>query len=208
MEKGKLVKILFAVIFGIIFVVSYSTVFNFGAPIKSASTTTIGKPVGYATGTGNAIVFGYTPFMNITATSACGNSSVMANVVQSISKKISLFQNNNSVSTFYPMGSTVVVESGTANTFAIYGNLYSSFNTTERSCINFTSGIAVLLPQTVTLAAGNGNIALNLSNDIRSYTFETTFSQNMSTIIPVKMAALLTANETLYGNLSVTELGR
>lgn len=204
MDRKKLMKILVAVFFAVIFVVSYSTVFNFGAPVAGTTTVPAEKPALYATGYDNATVFGYAPFMNISV--SCGSAALDGNVIADISGVVSSLQANNTVSTFYPLGNTIVVESGSANTFDIYNRVLGRLNATEGGCVGFSSGVLAMLPQQIMLDANSNIVHLALTNSSRNYEFSAAFSNSMSETVPVRIAALLTSNGTLYGNLSVTEV--
>ena len=72
--------------------------------------------------------------------------------------------------------------------------------------MGFSSGVLAMLPQQIMLDANSNIVHLALTNSSRNYEFSAAFSNSMSETVPVRIAALLTSNGTLYGNLSVTEV--
>ncbi len=202
MEKNKIVKFLFALFIAVIFIVSYSTVFSSTAVSTSTTTAKQSGPTTFASGTSNATVTGYAPQMNISV--KCSNSLETAAVFLQVSNSITDLEANNSVSIFYPLHYNITVQAGNSNTLQIYSYEYSRMNASAVQCTAFATGQVVELPQKITLVVQNQKLPITLQNDSRSYILPTTLTQNMSSLVHVKIAALVTQTGALYGNLSVT----
>ncbi len=203
MERKKLFEALVAVAFAMIFIISYASIGNFGA-VASSTTTAVAPPTLYAYGFANAMVYGYSPQINVTV--KCSNSSESNIVISKISNATADLESNNSVSTYYTIGRNITIGAGSENSLQIYGYLYGKLNASESGCSRFASAALIVLPPVVTFNVESQKIPIAISNASSRSIVPINFSGNMSLVIPVRVAAFITTNEVIYGNVSITRV--
>ncbi len=203
MDRKKLFEVIVAVGFALIFIISYASIGNFGTAVSS-TTTSRAPPTVYAYGFANAVVYGYSPQINVSV--KCNNSIESTAVISLISNETANLESNNSVSTYYTIGKNMTIGAGSANSLQIYNHLYGKLNASEASCARFATGALIGLPPVVQMVVQSQKIPVAMSNATGRTLVPINFTQNMSLVIPVRVAAFLTQNATLYGNVSITRV--
>ncbi len=203
MNKNNAIKALAALFFAVIFIISYSTVFNFGSP--AGTTTVASRPATvYAFAYSNAIVSEYTPVLNISV--KCPDAAESIGVSAEISNAISALEANNSVRTFYSVSSHISLDAGNSNTIQIYNYIYSHLNASGEACAAFSSGALFLLPKVINFTVKTQTVQVVLQNSTRRFIAPINLTHNASLVAGVRIAAFLTQNATVYGNLSITRV--
>jgi hypothetical protein len=201
MERKRLMQFIFALFIAVIFVTSYAAFDNFGgAQNAAANKSQQAPPTVYAAGLANATLTNYTQSLNITV--LCKNGS--ANLTGRINNLLGVLETNGSVASYVPFGDNDTVLDGNANTLSLYDYISSRTNTTALPCVYYNTGGVVYLPASIKLSVEGQSATLQLGNK-RTYVVPVRLTSNLSATLKVRVAALLTANGSVYGNLSVTK---
>ncbi len=204
MEKNltTILQVLFIIA---IFGASYAAFGNNSSPQQSQPTTVVAPAVVYASGITNATIVKFEPSFTIRST--CNASSIVNSTFSQITSLLSLMEANNSVSTYYRYQSSNLIRAlaNTANTSQIYDSIAKSLNETARSCLLFNSSVTVMLPARMNFTINSQRVVLSIPQNARNNTISIPITQNMSRNLSVSVAAVVTSNGTIYGNLQVAK---
>lgn len=202
MDRKQLIQLLGSIFVALIFLFSYASYGNFGTPGGKTTTTTV-PPTYYATGNANATVLGYGSVM--TATARC-NSSIQNATVSRISNSLIALQKNGSINNYYPTTpSSFTLYAGSENTIQLYAFVNKNLNSTSILCTSFKSQTVIQLPQTVQFFVNSQKVNIQIPTALRNQTISATVLNSRS--MPIRIAALLTQNGIIYGNMSITQSG-
>ncbi len=202
MQKKKIAEFLVALFVAIIFITSYLASANLGSSLGSNSTKGKGTPqTVYAIGFANGTISNYTDTLNVSVLCGSPNS---AKAIGNLTNEVGRLEANHSVSTYFQAGNNITILSGSEETNSIYSRLYKSIDTAQANCTTFSTGAVVLLPSQVKLYVASQLITLGVGRNVDRYVVPVTLSQNMSSVLKLRIAALITSNGSVYGNLSVT----
>ncbi|HVC58496.1 MAG TPA: hypothetical protein VND15_03415 [Candidatus Acidoferrales bacterium] len=192
MEEKRKKKVLFlgAVFIGLMFIFSYLGVANNTPAAATSSTTTVPKGNSFfATGAGNATIFGYS---NTATLSFVTNSITTANTVASV---LSTMRNNGTIQNYISEGSGYDLILGNVGAYQLQQLLYTELNSTNS--IRLASIANARIPNRVEMFVGSQELPV-LINGTYPLNFTPLIAVNSS--IPVTVQALLTQNGLLYNN--------
>lgn len=202
MQK-KILELLVALFVAVIFITGYLASANItgGAPQGSSSSKGKGAPqTVYAFGFTNGTIVNYTNELNISI--SCKNSTTLVN---NLTSTISYLEAHNNVSTYFQDGGNITILDGTEATNSLYLQLGSAVTNSTSNCVKFSTGAVLSLPSPVKLYVQSQSVSLQLGGAADRYIVPITLANNMSAKVHVRVAALLTSNGSVYGNLSVTK---
>ncbi|MEM0123989.1 MAG: hypothetical protein QXF41_00390 [Candidatus Micrarchaeaceae archaeon] len=184
----------------VIFIVSYASFSFQGSNTTSTLTTTVEVfyPLGYATVNVTPVVYQ----SSFSLKELC-NSGYVTNT---LNETLISMEKNGSVSAFYQaINGTINVQSGTLQPGDIYAIIESKLNSTEGSCVQFSGGASVKLPQSAYFSVQGQNIRIPLGS-LSLQSMQITYSGRQPTIVTAMIRALIAPNYTIYGNMTLTQL--
>lgn len=206
MEKGALIKILITIFIAVIFIASYASFGNNGTgTIVTSITTTIPPQTAYAAANVNGTVSGYGPIMSMFIT--CSNVSLKNSTIYSVSNTLTSLENNNSINNFFsPNQTTFTIYTANMNPYNVSTYLNSTIPQIQTACINFRSQTILTIPSKINFTVANQHVVIPIPANLRNYTSNTKIVP-LNSKLPLRVSTLLTANGTIFGNLSVSAIG-
>ncbi len=199
MDKKK-IELLASIFVAVIFLTSYAA---FGSNGSNTTTTTVSSNPGqtfYAVGNVTGAITGYGPALSLTM--KC-NASAMSNESAMLNDLLANLEANNSISNYYsPTQSQFMIETGNLNSSGAYRYIYPKLTQTEQGCTTFSSQAVLQLAPLAHFTAQGQKIAVPLTG-ARQYGMRLNLTQNMQQSYNLRIAALLTINGTIYGNVTV-----
>ncbi len=174
---------------------------NLGQSSQSGNKTNAGGAQVYAKAFLRANVTGYAKTLSISVN--CGNDT--NKTIAEASNVLQNLENNNSVATFITeSNSKLFVESGNMSSYQIYAFVNAHINRPD--CVSYSTSALIGLPATIkfNILSANQSITVNIPSSKRVYSIPETLSANAVVSVNVTVAALIYANGTINGNLSIT----
>ena len=201
----KIKELLIALFIAVIFIASYAA-FGSGNGASSTTTTvvtTINQNLYYATGSVNAIVYGYGPTMTVTA--ACSSPSLRNVTYYNASTLLAKLQDNNSISNYFsPNGSSFVVYTQKLDSYGVSSYLSAREPTNaSKGCLYFSGADFASLPKNVTLFVSSQSLKVPIPAGLRNYSIDTQILAPGS-MVSLKIATFLNENGIISGNMSIT----
>ncbi len=202
MQKNSLSQLALALFIGLIFISTYISLTNYNSS-QQTSTTTV-PPTAFAEGFAEGTIIGYGTPLYFNAT--CSNTIIQNASITSISNSLDILQKNNSISSFYPSGESIIVAPQNMNAYQINDFINETINATESKCISSFAMTYVRIPGALNLTANGQKILIpvpaNSTNE--SIILNPTYKQGST--IRLKVSTLLTANGTIYGPINIVVL--
>ena len=203
MESKKVLQLVIAIIVGMSFIVSLLTFSNLGGNTQGKSQPQKGSsvpPTVYGVGFSNATITGYGDTMNISVGCA---PTIAANASSIIGATVAAMERNNSIYNSYSLGNETVVQAGTSGVSSIYSVIRGKLNQSSSACVSFSSEALVALRPSIEMTISNRTFSITIPQNLSEFSVPVTLSDNMSSMIGVRVAALVESNGTAY-SLNVT----
>lgn len=206
MDIKKLIQILSAIFVAAIFIASYASFGNTGSNLGSgASTTTIAPQTVYGSGNANATVKGYGPTMSIYI--RCNSIGLLNATAYNVSLMLSKLEANNNVSnSFQPNQTTFTVYTNKLNSYQLASFMGANLGANSSACLSYRGQTVLQLPSNLILSVQSQKATVQIPQRMRNFTIFTALKP-INTQIPLRISALITVNGTIFGNLSITQLG-
>lgn len=207
MERKKLTQLLLSIFIALIFLSSYAAFVNNTNSNQSHTNphTTITPPQTlYAYGFSNASIIGYNNTMNLLI--ACKNKANSSFISSQLTQMFSRLEKNNTVSNYYPIQNTILVQAGNTDAHGLYRYIINNVNASVVSCLNFSSTAIVQLPSQLRLSIGKQTYTIYVPQNMSVYQLPVFLSPFVVNQINVKISALVAANGTLY-SVNLTKTG-
>ncbi len=204
MKKKQIKQLILALIVGIMFLSSYFTLSNLNgsqAQAKAHASTPAAPSTVYGFGATNAVITGYNSTVQILV--GC-NSSQSTAISTTIGNILSRLETNNSISNTYSIQNETEVQTGSVGAAQLYSIMAARLNSSAMSCVRFSSRALAELPGTVSLYIVNKTYQISIPQNLSTVQIPVVFSSNTPRQVPVKVAALIELNGTVY-SLNVTE---
>ncbi|MGI0141598.1 MAG: hypothetical protein ACREBF_03040 [Candidatus Micrarchaeales archaeon] len=206
MEAKKIKQVVLAIFVAVIFIASYASFGNSGSNLGTGSTTTtIAPQTVYASGTTNGTVIGYGSIMSILL--SCAPPTLLNSTSNSVSSLLSKLLANNTINNFYlPNQSSFTIYVNQLNPYQLSTYVTSSLTNSSRACLTFKGQTDISIPSNITVTVQTQKAKLSIPANMRNYTILMKIAA-LNTKIPLRVAMLVTTNGTIFGNLSVSQIG-
>ncbi|MDE1825611.1 MAG: hypothetical protein KGH61_03580 [Candidatus Micrarchaeota archaeon] len=208
MEAKKIKELVISIFIAVIFIASYAAFGNGnGSTSTTTASTTINQNLYYATGTVNAIVYGYGPTMIVST--ACSSASVRNAAYYNASALLTKLQDNNSISNYFsPNGTSFVVYTQKLDSYRVSSYLGAMEPTNaSKDCLYFSGDVFAALPESVTLLVSTQSLKVPIPAGLKNYSVDTQILSQGSSI-SLKIATFLNVNGIISGNMSITPVVR
>ncbi len=151
-----------------------------------------------ATGVANVLSFGSTLNINIT----CQNTTNVSSKLNSI---LVAMEKNGTVSSFYSQQtSQILVQAGSMPVYNIY-QLTSNSIGTSAVCTSFSSSANIQLPSRMNfyIPSQRTSAIITIPAKLQSYSLPFRLTPKMGNTLNISVSALLEANGTIFGNVTV-----
>ena len=199
MNRKKTIEFLGALFVAVIFLTSYAA-FSSNSPANTTSTSSVVATY-YAVGSANGTIAGYnsTLYVNVSCRGALGNQTI--NRINAIATDL---ENNGSVLTYSSSGNSFQIGPQSMNSKSIYSHIYSSISPNSTSCTGFSTIATVDLPSYIEMNVQGQSIKVAVPGRLSSQQISMQLNQSMPSAIPLRIAALITQNGTIYGSPSIS----
>ncbi len=194
MNGKKIIELIASIFMLAIFISSYAYITTIAPQQQSSNNTTnTTQPTLYAAGVTNASIIGYSDIVKLNI--QCKNQSSIANETSSL---LGALEGNNSISNFYQSSiQSILVQTGSTNTTSLYNYLYGKMGNDSMACIQFSTNAEVKLPSQMNFTVEGKSFLLPIASSLQSYSLPINMTKNMSPMIKVRVAVLLTLNGTI-----------
>ena len=201
MERKNLIELLGSLFVALIFLTSYAAYGISNSKAKVAATTTA-PPTFYAEADTNATIksYGQILMLNVSCANATGVETRLNNLLLS-------YEQNNTVSNFYSPQNNQFVIDDNSNSYAIYNSMLAGLKENS-TCVDFVAQGQGELRSTIVfyVAYAKSNVTVSVPDSLRGFSTPLTLSGNILSKLNVSVATLITANGTIYGNMTVTRV--
>ncbi len=182
-----------------IFLTSYAA-FS-GNSSRNTTSTTSTVATYYAVGSTNAAITGYnsTLFVNVSCKGILQNQTV--NRINAVATQL---ENNGSVLTYSSSGNNFQIGPQNMNSKDIYDYIYAKLGSNSTNCTVFSTTATVELPGLIQMDIQGQSITANVPYSVALQQISLKLNQSMPSSLPFRVAALVTANGTVYGSPSIT----
>ena len=202
MEKKRAIELLGAVFIALIFLTSYAAFSSSSTNAGAKTTTTVPVSTYYATSSAQANITSYGQVLEMNV--SCGNASAVGS---SISGILTAMQRNGSISNFYSSSpGHILVYLGNYTAYAAYQSIAGKLGQSA-ACVAFSSQASAQLPARITfhVALTKSSFIVPIPSSQRGVTLPVALGTGTGRYVNVSVAALITENGTVYGNMSVTK---
>ncbi len=200
MDRKKMIEFIGALFVAAIFLTSYAAFSSNNSAANTASTSSTVATY-YAVGNTNAAITGYnnTLFVNVSCKGALQNQTF--NKINAIATQL---ENNGSVLTYSSSGSGFQIGPQNMNSKSIYDYMYTKLGSNSTNCTVFSTTATVELPGLIQMSVQGQSIAVKVPYSVAVQQISLELNQSMPSTLPLRVAVLITANGTMYGNPSIS----
>jgi len=199
MDRKKMIEFIGALFVAVIFLTSYAAFSsNSAVNTTSASTTVVTY---YLVGYTNAAITGYnnTLFVNVSCNGTLQNQTF--NKINAVATQL---ENNGSVLTYSSSGNSFRIGPQNMNSKDIYDYMYAKLGSNSTNCTLFSTNATVELPGLIQMHVQGQSIAVKIPYSVAIRQINLELNRSMSSTLPLRVAVLITANGTAYGNTSIS----
>jgi hypothetical protein len=199
MDRKKMIELVGALFVAAIFLTSYAA-FS-GNSSRNTTSTSSTVATYYAVGSTNAAITGYnnTLFVNVSCKGTLQNQTV-----DKINAVATQLENNGSVLTYSSSGNSFQIGPQNMNSKKIYDYIYTKLDSNSTNCTVFSTTATVELPGLIQMDVQGQSITANVPYSVALQQISLTLNQSMPSSLPLRVAALVTANGIVYGSPSIT----
>lgn len=201
MEKKRLAQLFLALFIGIIFISSYVSLVNYNS--QQQARTTVPQTV-YAQALANGIIIGYGNPMHLSVSGQ--NASARSTASNIIDSNLTKLEENGSVLDFYAAGDNVTVASQNSSSYQVYSFIVARLGPSLSGTLSANATAYVELPQEMNFTIGTQKARLPIPPSYLNQSMVLPLWYGIGRQIRVKASALVTANGTIYGQMSVVPI--